>query len=159
MGSNSIFTAILAAGIALWGTWSVIKGFRMKARIDATKSWPATGGRITGVHVETRITSRYQGGRTQRSVRYEPVVTYEYQVGGTTYTGVKIQEAAKTYSKSKADEVAAEYPVGAMAPVYYDPQAPDDAVLVQGGGGALGTILGGFVMILLAAVIAYAIFL
>jgi len=156
LGNNSIFTAVLAAGIALWGAWSVVKGFRMKARIDATKSWQSTSGRITETHVETRISRRDHNGHTQRSVRYEPVVTYEYQVGGTTYTGVKIQEAVKTYRKSKADELAAEYAVGALVPVYYDPQAPDNAVLVQGGGGAAGTILGGVVMILLAAVVAYA---
>lgn len=157
MGSSSIFTVILAAGIALWGAWSIIKGFRLAAHVSATKSWPSTSGRITEVSVETIVTHRNNDGHIQRSVRYEPVVTYEYRVGGAVYTGVKIQAAGKTYRKSKADEIAAGYAVGALVPVYYDPQTPDDAVLVQGGGGALGTILGGIVTILLAAVMVYAI--
>lgn len=156
MESSSVISIIVAVVFVLWGAWSIYKGVRANNRAKATHDWPATTGRVVNVEVTSRISSRQSNGHTVRSVRYEPVVTYEYQVAGSVYTGVKIQQNPKTYaSKSKADEVANQYPVETTVMVYYDPQKIEDAVLVQGGGGAIGTIFGGVVLILLGLVIVY----
>jgi len=156
MGSSSVISIVVAVVFIFLGAWNIYKGMRANNRAKATQDWPATSGRITNVEVASRTSSRQSNGHTVRSVRYEPLVTYEYQVAGSVYTGVKIQQNPKTYaSKSKADEVVKQYPVGTTVMVYYDPQKIEDAVLVQGGGGAMGTIFGGAALIVLGLALAY----
>jgi hypothetical protein len=156
MGTSSVLTIILAVFLVLWGAWTIYKGVRATKRANETNDWPATSGRITRIEVVSRISTKRSGGNTTRTVRYEPVVTYEYTIGGSAYTGVKIQENPKTFLlKSKADEVAASYPENTTVPVFYDTQKPEDAVLVQGGGGAVGRILGGVGMILAGLVLGF----
>ena len=160
MGSSSILQIIVVLAIILWGGWGIFKGVKLLVRTGKTKNWPTTSGRINETNIAVRHTSRRSNGNTYHSTRYEPMVNYEYQVGGVTYSGVKIQEIGRSYGKSKADEIAANYPVGGLVTVYYDPESPGDAVLVPGGGNlALGEIIGGVFFVVVGLVIGYVLFM
>ena len=75
---------------------------------------------------------------------YYPEVRYEYEVFGQIYSGQQISFGANTgYSNQrKTQEILAKYPLGANITVYYDPNAPENAVLERHVGGKVALIIG-----------------
>jgi len=85
--------------------------------------------------------------------KYEPMVTYEYTVGGKTYVANRIAIVSKVYNtKGTADAVLKKYAVGRQVPVFYDPARPSRAVLERGGSLflPLAAGFGGLLMLLFA---------
>ena len=122
-----VVLSIFSTGILL------IRTTRKSARqADASQSWPATTGRITGSRTSySRFTEDW-------SVR----VSYEYQVLGRSYTGTKVAfGVAKSYQyPSQARNDLACYPLNWQVTVYYDPSNPAEAVLERKVGNASRTI-------------------
>ena len=91
-----------------------------------SKSWPTTVGTITKSAVDSWI----KDGNSQ----YEAQVNYSYKVEGEMYNSSKIITSG-SYSGSsmtKAKEIVAEYPLGKVVDVFYDPEVPDSAALIPG---------------------------
>ena len=111
-----VVLSIFSTGILL------IRTTRKSARqADASQSWPATTGRITGSRTSY-----------SRFAKDWPVrVSYEYQVLGRSYTGTKVAfGVAKSYQyPSQARNDLACYPLNWQVTVYYDPSNPAEAVL------------------------------
>ena len=74
----------------------------------------------------------------------QPEIDYTYEVGVTKYEGQRIIfKYRHLYSREAVDQILKEYPVGAMMPVYYDPNKPQDSTLRQTNVGlASGLIVG-----------------
>jgi len=147
MSGNSTIMIVVGLSLMLVGVIVTISGIVALIRANKTKNWPAADGQVNEAHIEERRTNYTVNHQRRTRLTYEPVVSYTYQVGGSTYTGHKIQEIPSSYDQGKAEGVAAGYPAGGAVKVYYDPQKPEKAVLVPGGGGGgIALIIGGIIM-------------
>lgn len=91
-----------------------------------TQTWPTTNGQIMFSTVQARTTSSSEGTSTS----HYPVVTYQYQVGGQMYQSNSLYAGSEVgYWRGKAERKAAQYPQGAMVPVYFNPMNPSQSVL------------------------------
>jgi hypothetical protein len=94
------------------------------ARASAT--WPTAAGVVTSSEVDHSTDA--EGGDS-----YSPEVDYQYQVDGQTITNNQIKFGENSYSsRRKAEEIAANYPLGQQVTVYYEPERPTNAVLEPG---------------------------
>ena len=94
-----------------------------------------------------------EGDRTDS---YTPHVRYTYRANEADYAGDKITFGFVTGygSEFKGNAILAKYPVGAQVAVYYDPAAPDKAVLERKAGGATAGMIIGIALSVIAVCIA-----
>ncbi len=133
---------IIALFIGGLGIFLIIHSQRSKRKAMQSQSWPVVKGIIT----ETNVRSHEH----DETVRYVPVVRYAYEVNGQRYEGKKIAFGSEMEfpSRHKAEDYLAEYPVDAEVSVFYNPDAPSEAVLKQV---ALKTTVGLVIGIILLA--------
>jgi len=120
---SSIFSMgiflLVGAGLTFWG-WNILQNAR------ASASWPTADGIVTRSQVSHSTDA--EGGDS-----YQPQVTYKYSANNSTYENNTIKFGENSYSsRRKADEIAANYPIGKSVAVYYDPEKPDRSVLEPG---------------------------
>ena len=109
-------TAGLAAVAVALGAFGIaIAGFKFVYAWPA-RTWPATVGTI----VEARFVDGFRNDRFD--------VAFTYTVDGDTYRGDRIRLASLS-DDTIVRAQRARYPEGARVDVYYDPQAPERAVL------------------------------
>ena len=133
-----------AAGVA-----AVIFGFRNRKKAEESAGWPGVEGVIMNAWIdESRETD--EDGYT--SYTYTPKWQYQYQLGGQTYSSQKISFGGeKGYgSRKKAEEELTKYPMSSRVWVYYNPQNPEEAVLLQGKKGTMIGIIVGVILILVS---------
>lgn len=112
-------------------------GFFFVQEANASRNWPAVTGRIQNVRVTWGL-SNSQEAMPDREYYFE--VQYAYEVDGQTYSGDRYSlgdgsnAAGRTYnSEDEAHEAAAAaYTAGSDITVYYDPAAPEMAVIQPG---------------------------
>ncbi|GAB6094242.1 hypothetical protein JCM14469_04940 [Desulfatiferula olefinivorans] len=123
---NTASNAVILV-LALVGFGIVFGGFGLFRYQTAKKSlaWPSTTGTITSARAESR--------KADKGFQYMPSVRYTYSVNQTRYTGSRIT-ASDTYekTKSRAEKILRDYPVGGAVTVYYDPEKPGESLLVTG---------------------------
>lgn len=132
-------TSVLAL---LLGVALLAFGFSFVRQANASRDWPTVTGRIQNVRVTWDLTNS-QESLPGREYYFE--VQYAYAVDGQSYTGERYSlgdgsnAAGRTYnSEEEAREAAAAaYTAGSDITVYYDPAAPEAAVLQPGA--SLGT--------------------
>lgn len=101
---------------------------RSKMRDAAKQSaqdWPGTMGVVTMSTIQIR-----RSGNNSRSE--VPVVGYQYQVNGQTYTNGTIKAGEQFFSVrlyGDAQKTIQRYPVGAQVMVYYNPANPAESAL------------------------------
>jgi hypothetical protein len=124
MGSNVVI-AIIA--FAFGGIFFYI-GWRNRQKNLTALTWPTVKGKIIGSELESYIKTDDDGDKT---TMYRPLVTYEYNVEGDTYTCTQVtaQGFTSTNFKSVQLKKLEEYPVGGEVEVHYDPFNPGDALL------------------------------
>lgn len=93
---------------------------------EASTSWPTVDGQI----VSAKLDSTRSDGKT----KYQPSVSYNYTVDGTSYVGARISAISSYGSRGKADVVLARYRTGTKVSVHYDPANPRSSVLEPGAG-------------------------
>ena len=116
----------------------------MRASMKA-RAWPVVTGRIIQRTVGPSTTT----GASRAGRYFEPRVTYDYIVDGTTYTGHRISLTTKAYDEDKARRVANKLPDNVT--VHYNPGDASDAVLQPSAittsialvvGGTIGLLIG-----------------
>jgi len=118
ISSMGIFL-LIGLGLSVWG-WTILQDAR------ASASWPSVEGRVISSEV-TRSTD------ADGAVSYSPEVTYSYTVENASYTNGRIKFGENAYgNRNKAEEIAANYPVGRTVTVYYEPEQPALSVLEPG---------------------------
>jgi hypothetical protein len=145
--------AFLACGLIFLGIIFATAGVISLGPALGSTRWPAAPGEVLSAKIASR------------DGRPHPLVRYTYQVGGKAYTAARISFHSTTslplpgLPAETAEAVLARYPAGKSMPVYYDPAAPDRAVLEPGAGpGAyLPAAVGGlfFILGLLAGIFAF----
>ena len=110
--------------------WSAAEG------VLAAK-WPTVSGLVTS----TRVDKHY----TRFGPRYEPIVSYTYQVMGASHSGSRLSFwGDESMSTEGAQKKLDDYPPGATITVRYDPRKPNRSVLEHGL--RLGPILSACIM-------------
>lgn len=97
-------------------------GYGFWRTYDAKARFLTTPGVVTGSEIERSSSS---DGTT-----YAAKIEYEFELGGTSYTGDRHSYfSISTSSRGHAEEVVKRYPVGRRVQVHYDPGEPEDSVL------------------------------
>ncbi len=87
------------------------------------RRWPRAAGTIITAEV-------HESPKNPEGVSfYEPVVRYAYSVGGRSYEQSQLDLVPTASSPNRAQAVVARYPVGSAVTVYYDPRAPQRALI------------------------------
>lgn len=126
----------------LVGAGILYSGIRNRRKGAESNNWPAAAGVITRTWVSENTSTDEDG---YSSTTYTPQVEYQYQFGSNTYASQRISYgASRSYgSRRKAIQALQAYPVNGRVQAFYNPQKPDEAVLIRGTKGTmLGIILG-----------------
>jgi len=120
----SFGSAFVLAGLAL----SYFLVWKPVAAMVAARSWVATPCVITGSTVE-----RHGSPRSGATASYNWFVNYKYVVDGRTMIRDRWSFWPRLQGRENAQaKRAARYPKGTRTTCYYDPAAPDEAVLDRG---------------------------
>lgn len=133
----AIFTFILSIGGAICavvlppvilialGIFIYRRSKMRDAARQSAQSWAGTMGVVTMSTLQIR--------RSSNNSRSEvPVVGYQYEVDGQSYTGGTIKAGEQYFSVrlwGEARKVVERYPVGAQVMVYYNPANPAESAL------------------------------
>jgi Protein of unknown function (DUF3592) len=121
----STFDAALSGLTALAGLGLLIKGTRDRIKCNRARSWPTAQGRV--------LDSRLREVRDSEGKTWEVYILYEYWVDGQTYrSNVWRMQAGSSSFTGAAEKAVARYPIGSRVMVYYNPDAPGDAMLEPG---------------------------
>lgn len=132
--SLGLFVAFGAAAIGVTG-YGIVHGMR-------SQHWPNTMATIEVSKVKTR--SRRRGRKSKRLI-----IRYRYQVDDHSYSYDRARFLQNVFVTNSAKEsISRQFPVDSVAPVYFDPSDPQNAVLIPGvpwlsaiGGLAVGSLL------------------
>ena len=126
----------------LGGAAAIFFGYRNRQKATESLNWPKVPGTITEAEVRKDYDTDAEGFTT---TTYVPEIKYQYQVGGEEFSNQQISfGGTKTYSSSKkAEEALSQYPVNGSVSVYYNPENPEESVLVQGTKGTMTLIIVG----------------
>lgn len=108
---------LLVLGLGAWHLYEI-------SRIVESQSWKKTTGRV--------VSSTSVPGTLASFTTY-PEVAYTYAVNQREYNSQNLHGGSEyRLTRAGAAAEAARYPVGAEVEVYYDPEAPSDAILDRG---------------------------
>ena len=102
------------------------KNNQMQKRNIGNETWPTVEGKI----LKSEVVQQYF---FLQQYSYEPRIHYSYSVEGKTYESDSI--SMRFLSSKSADtvqEVVGNYPAGSQATVYYNPDDPEESVLIPG---------------------------
>lgn len=121
--------ALLFGALALAAAWILYESYARAAR------WPSTDGVVLSSEVRKTLTETY--AKRQQQLSWEPLVTYQYSVGGKRYVGTRI--SSRVYRKPadagdadpprELSALADRYAVGVRVGVHYNPENPSSAFL------------------------------
>lgn len=139
---------LLLLGCFIGGILMIISAMRSKRKAEASRSWSGIQGSITKSWVEKVVTTDADG---IDFTSYKPRINYQYSIGGQSYSGDRLTfGAVKNYNRrQQAEQVLAAYPENGAVTIYYDPQDPAQATLLQQSQGGVAMIIGGVVLILI----------
>ncbi len=124
------FLLVFGIGTVLLGTVFIVSALVERRRHETVGCWPAVRGKVLVASVQ-----RYQPRPGQNaSVRYTPLITYQYEVAGQPLTGQKVDfRPPRSYATAaEAEAIVAAYPVGSEVKVTYNPLGPQQAALDRG---------------------------
>jgi len=130
------------------GIFGIYRGIEVSRISQTSYSWPATEGLIAESYIHTYERSDDDGTKTW----HETVIRYSYSVDGKSYTANTItllSPGPNTTDRSDAAALVSDFPAGMTASVYYDPQAPQNAVLIRKRMGWLNGFSGGGIFCLI----------
>ena len=153
---NESLLGILCGGILILvlfgsGIAAVIFGIRNRKKGEASNSWPSANGMITAAWIEENTETDEDGFS---ATTYTPKWQYKFQAGGFEYTSERISYGAvKGYGRrKKAQEELNKFPANSRVRAYYDPQDPNESVLIRGTKGTLLGVILGIILILISVI-------
>ena len=114
---------VLALGLFFGGLGIAAIGGAVRRRrmARASRGWRSTSGRVLEATVE-----KSPGGR--HGPHYEPLVRYQYEVGGQRYVGTRIS-FGDISGRVESQQTVKRYPRDTAVTVLYDPANPEAATL------------------------------
>jgi hypothetical protein len=117
VGLNLIFLGV-AIVIIGGGLFFPARGARNRDRMR--QGWPTAKGTVTSCEVVQP--AALAAGGSQASNQYDVKVQFQFRAGGQLHFGSTVAYPRTLYGKQEADGLAAKYPAGGAATVYYDPE-------------------------------------
>ena len=122
---GSTVDVVLSGVAALAGVGLLVKATRDRIKSNRALAWPTAEGRV--------LDSRLREVHDHDGTTWQAYVLYEYSVDGVGYRSDVLQLEAGSSSFTKgAQKTIARYSIGSVVPVYYNPEAPGDAMLEPG---------------------------
>jgi hypothetical protein len=117
---------MLSTGLFIVGAILFLAGIYQRMKLAASMSWPSAPATIVDAHIKEEAAGT--GGES--TTMYAPVISYQYDVKGTSYTGSRLSFGRVSYSTQRqAQKRLEQYPKGGQIAVYYNPDKPGDCVL------------------------------
>jgi hypothetical protein len=147
---NDFYILVLCAAFMFGGVYYLQQGLRLNRQLAASAQWPSVQGLVLQSESKKRLTT--PGRQIRNSHVFYALISYRYEVCGNSYTGEVVELGGRLRATQRQihDQVA-QYPSGAAATVYYNPQDPREACLLRQGPGGWMSILGGSGFALLGA--------
>jgi len=152
--SNSLILVICISGpfLAL-GIVFIVLAVTRRRKAEASQSWPVVPGVVVSAEVHETVHSSDEGADTYS---YDPKIVYTYQVGGTDYMSDKYSFGASNSNRNAVAQIVARYTPGMAVSVHYNPEKPNEAVLVSEAGGTKLFLIIGIVLAVVGLMIACA---
>ncbi|HXZ24424.1 MAG TPA: DUF3592 domain-containing protein, partial [Methanomassiliicoccales archaeon] len=140
--SVGVLNIVLIAGGLL-----ILSGVLIAGPQGGTADWAPVQGQV----ISSQVVSTWDWQGSQLVQFYYPDVQYGYTVSGVSYNNHTVSPGiARSTDSTLAESLVSKYPANAQVTVYYDPSAPQKAVLEKG-----GSILGLIPLLMGAALTAY----
>lgn len=112
----------LSSLVAFLGLALLVKATRDRIKSNRARSWPTAQGKV----LDSRLREVHDAdGKT-----WEVYILYEYLVNGESYrSDVWRLQAGSSSFTGAAQKTIARYPIGSTVTVYFNPEAPADAML------------------------------
>lgn len=152
-GGFPLFGLALPLLAIVVGIAAFLQFFMQRAQANASLRWPSTTGKITlaDVVMDQRRDDDHDGNRDRTVTVYRPDVRYAYTVGGREFDGSawKWGWIAFYPDEPSAWKAIAKYATGARVSVFYDPAAPENAILEPGDrSGSWGSVVFGAMFVI-----------
>jgi|LSQX01.3.fsa_nt_gb hypothetical protein len=133
----------------VFGVFVLVMNARDRKKAQASMGWPSVEGKILEQHVRVDMTSDEDGTR----VSYVPEALFGYAVEGSSYTGKRIEFGMEPSFnvREKAENFLTPYPTGSTVTVFYNPENPQEAVLLQSMRKKVVGLIAGIVLLVLGA--------
>jgi hypothetical protein len=110
---------------AFTGFGLLVKATRDRIKCNRALSWPTAQGKV--------LESRLRRVQDSEGKTWAVYILYEYWANGDTWrSDVWRLEAGSSSFTGAMEKVIARYPAGSTVTVYYNPDAPNDAMLEPG---------------------------
>jgi hypothetical protein len=93
---------------------------------EQANHWPTVMGAIFESRVQSRTSSSATG------TGFDPIIRYQYRVQRQQYVNNTWQKIGNSPTRHEAQEIVDRYPQGKRTTVYYDPEDPENSLLVPG---------------------------
>jgi hypothetical protein len=121
-------------------------GYQLKESELVFLNWPTVSGKITSIDVQEKSKAAVSGKASSAShVYWMVVVTFDYVVGGKTYTGDRLSNSPPMENTDFHDQPSPalkmysdRYPVGQEVQIHFNPSQPEKSYLEIRTGGAQG---------------------
>ncbi len=125
--ANLIGLVLYSALVGVIGLGALLIGGRPVMRLAESAGWPTAPGEV----VESRVEPVTVSGMAGDIARWQPIITYTYEVDGQMYTNdaVTFREGHTFNAQAEAEAVTARYAPGQSVEVAYQPGDPQNAVL------------------------------
>ncbi|SKA97309.1 Protein of unknown function [Prosthecobacter debontii] len=116
----ALLVTLAICGTMVWFGWT---GF---SKSKASENWPTAPGVISSSRVVEH--TKRSSGTTNK--KFEAKIHYRYEVNGQSYQSDQVTFMDGRFNtRSSAESLANQFPTGLEVKVFYNPEAPAEAVL------------------------------
>lgn len=121
----------------------IVYAMHLRSRLSESSAWPQAEGMVTKAILVTAASND--------SAEHSVDVEYEFVANGSRYTGKRVTFGRRGWArKAKAQAELEKYPVNSAVMVFFNPQNPEDSVLIRDAPYATMYLWLGIVMFLFA---------
>lgn len=114
--------ALIAVGVLFM--YRAVSG-RLKSK--KAQQWPTVTGRVLSSEV---VEDRLRSATGKATIAFIPDISYEYIVNGQAHTGNSVIFGETVYDYISASRICEKFAVDTEPRVYYNPERPDESVLL-----------------------------
>ncbi|HNR02085.1 MAG TPA: DUF3592 domain-containing protein [Anaerolineaceae bacterium] len=145
-----LLSILFMIGFILLGVVFMYRAASGRLKSKKAQSWPLVKGRVVSSEV---LEERFRSATGKATIAFVPVVSYEYTVNGTTYTGSVVIFGETTYDYITASRICEKYTPESEPNVYYNPADPQDSVLLPQATEGLRSLIPGIFFIITGIII------
>ena len=126
---KTLFTAFIILSLSAAGNHLFVHhNERMKALSNESLHWPS----VTGLVTYSGLESRQRKISSQRQMDYRMEISYEYIVDDERFENDVVRFNQRNLSRPEKELLVSTHPKGRQVKVFYNPEKPQQSVLVRG---------------------------